>query len=669
MDGSGLSNPSVAARSCAEGADVSSVLIDTPRLNPPTAAEPSAAQPKAESYRYWAFISYSHKDSDRAAKIHRRLETWRVPKNLVGRVTSAGAIPRRLFPIFRDRDELSGGENLDEVLKAALKQSRYLIVLCSPSAAASRYVEDEIRFFKALGRDARIIYVILSGDPSVEDPTAAGACFPLVVRQRVGSDGQLMPGRVEPMAADLRPGKDGVRDGLLKVQARLLDVPFDELKQREGRRRRRARAFIAALACGVAALMGTAYVGVADAGLSVPGGNAIRARLDRHEASVFRHVADDATVRTAAAKISRELRTSLRSRFTKDGLINDSPPNESPSIAYIAHAQSLAALLARGNAAAPGPTQLAAVVDRFETLFRPELLAKTKDGVNVGWINDAVARDVDSFTPLWTAVAICEALQCPEARTDRAARARLLEMLAYAQEGMRPFRHDDVPGAWDAFPFQTDVRRHSVYSSTLALLALCEARRADVGWEGSASTRDQLARQTADWLISQYRSAGNRHGWLNDPFEEHAADIFDGLTAQTYSALLDAQATFPGIAVPVSMLDDIRVYLSEGIQRSVDYSIDVGEFRMEYRRLDGTVGPVKETLRYLWWPWFIRTGDLWLRHAAGRGDIPNEHRVEVRRALAHLILDLGPAQRDLARNGYSYINSENLFGLRGLSQE
>ena len=640
-----------------------------PGLSSPSAAEPNVAQPKAESYRYWAFISYSHKDSAWAARIHRRLETWRVPKNLVGRVTSAGAIPRKLFPIFRDRDELSGGENLDDVLKAALKQSRYLIVLCSPAAAGSRYVEDEVRFFKALGRDARIIYVILGGDPSVEDPGQADACFPLVARQRVDAEGKLLPGRVEPMAADLRPGKDGVRDGLLKVRARLLDVPFDELKQREGRRRRRARALIAGLSCGVASLMAMGYVGVADAGLSVPGGVAIRTRLDRHEASVFRRVSDDATVRGAAAKITGELRTSLRSRFTKDGLINDSPPSESPSIAYIAHAQSIAALLARGNAAAAGSSQFATNVERLETLFRPEYLARTKDGVNVGWINDPVARDVDSFTPLWAAVAICEALQCPEARTDHASRVRLMEMLAYAQESLRAFRHDDAPGAWDAFPSQTDARRHSVYSSTLSLLALCEARRADVAWDGSAETRDRMARQTADWLIAQYRSAGDRHGWLNDPFEEHAADIFDGLTAQTYSALLDAQATFPGVVLPASMLEDIRNYLGDGVQRSVDYSIDVGEFRMEYQRLDGSVGQVKETLRYLWWPWFVRTGDLWLRYAAGRQDIPNEHRVEVRRALAHLILDLGPAQTDLARGGYSYINSENLFGLRGLSRD
>jgi hypothetical protein len=200
-------------------------------------------------------------------------------------------------------------------------------------------------------------------------------------------------------------------------------------------------------------------------------------------------------------------------------------------------------------------------------------------------------------------------------------------------------------------------------------MALCEARRAGVPWDGSAAARDGLAHSTAAWIVRQYRSgtsAAGHRGWLNDPYEEHAADVFDGMTAQTYSALLDAQATFPQITLPASMLDDIRVYLSEAVLRSADYPIDVGEYRMEYRRPDGTVGTARETLRYLWWPWVVRTGDLWLRYAANRPDLPNEYRVQVRRTLAHLILDLGPAQNEAALGGYSYINSENLFGLRGL---
>jgi len=57
-------------------------------------------------FRYSAFISYSHQDKASADWLHRTLESYRVPSRLVGRQTAAGTVPRRLVPIFRDRDEL-----------------------------------------------------------------------------------------------------------------------------------------------------------------------------------------------------------------------------------------------------------------------------------------------------------------------------------------------------------------------------------------------------------------------------------------------------------------------------------------------------------------------------------------------------------------------------------
>jgi hypothetical protein len=198
---------------------------------PQTAASP----PKdGTTYRYWAFISYSHQDTPWAKRIHSDLETFPVPRKLVDRETPVGKIPRRLFPIFRDRDEISVGESLDVVILAALKQSRYLVVICSPRAAVSKYVNEEIRAFKAMGCSARIIYVIVDGEPggpAVCDDSSRAECFPAMARCRVASDGTPIAGEVEPIAADARRGKDGSRDALLKVLARLLDVGFDELKQ------------------------------------------------------------------------------------------------------------------------------------------------------------------------------------------------------------------------------------------------------------------------------------------------------------------------------------------------------------------------------------------------------------------------------------------------------
>ncbi|NYT74097.1 hypothetical protein HZU72_16920 [Halomonas sp. QX-2] len=59
-----------------------------------------------DQYRYWAFISYSSKDARIGEKLHRQLETYRVPRDLVGRPGRDEPVPRRLFPIFRDREEL-----------------------------------------------------------------------------------------------------------------------------------------------------------------------------------------------------------------------------------------------------------------------------------------------------------------------------------------------------------------------------------------------------------------------------------------------------------------------------------------------------------------------------------------------------------------------------------
>ena len=64
------------------------------------------------AYRYKAFISYSHRDQKWAGWLHRAIETYRVPKHLVGQQTSMGTIPARTAPVFRDRDELASATDL-----------------------------------------------------------------------------------------------------------------------------------------------------------------------------------------------------------------------------------------------------------------------------------------------------------------------------------------------------------------------------------------------------------------------------------------------------------------------------------------------------------------------------------------------------------------------------
>ena len=200
----------------------------------------------AGDYRYRAFISYSHRDKRWAEWLHRALETYRVPSRLVGLATAVGVVPRRLTPVFRDRDELASSNDLGRKVDQALAESANLIVVCSPAAAASRWVSAEVLAFRRLGRSDRIFCLIVAGEPNApagqrtEECLSAALCDPL--------DGPGGQGGSEPVAADVRPGKDGRHNAKLKLVAGLLGVGLDQLRRRELQRRNRRLAAIAGLA-------------------------------------------------------------------------------------------------------------------------------------------------------------------------------------------------------------------------------------------------------------------------------------------------------------------------------------------------------------------------------------------------------------------------------------
>jgi tetratricopeptide (TPR) repeat protein len=177
-----------------------------------------------ESPKYWAFISYSHKDSAFGRRLHRRLENYALPRRMAGRASGQGVIPRRLAPIFRDREDFSAANDLSTEVRAALQVSRSLIVVCSPAAAASPWVAREVESFRALHPDRPVLAAIREGEPP--------ACFPDALR-RIGPAGDS----IEPLAADFRKGRDGTELGLLKIVAGILGIGLDELVQRDAQRR------------------------------------------------------------------------------------------------------------------------------------------------------------------------------------------------------------------------------------------------------------------------------------------------------------------------------------------------------------------------------------------------------------------------------------------------
>jgi tetratricopeptide (TPR) repeat protein len=188
-------------------------------------------------FQYRAFLSYSHRDRRWAGWLHRALEGYRVPARLSHGLEGQPAFPKRLAPIFRDRDELPTAPSLSSAIQDALNSSEALIVICSPNAATSRWVDEEIRAFRRLGRGDRIFCLIVDGVPNAGDERE---CFPPSLR--IDESGAAL----DPVAADVRTEADGRTGAKLKLIAGLLGVGLDELRQRDLQRRYRQLAAVTA---------------------------------------------------------------------------------------------------------------------------------------------------------------------------------------------------------------------------------------------------------------------------------------------------------------------------------------------------------------------------------------------------------------------------------------
>ncbi|HYD26328.1 toll/interleukin-1 receptor domain-containing protein [Brevundimonas sp.] len=185
--------------------------------------------------RYRAFISYSHRDAAAGRRLHRRLERYVLPRRLVGRTTPRGAVPRRLSPIFRDREDLPAADSLSKEVRAALADSASLIVVCSPAARRSPWVAREVELFRSLHPDRPVLAALIAGTPADSFPDAL-----------LHDDGAQ--GAREPLAADLQPAGDGPRLGFLKLVAGVVGLGLDELVQRDAQRRLRAVTAVTAAA-------------------------------------------------------------------------------------------------------------------------------------------------------------------------------------------------------------------------------------------------------------------------------------------------------------------------------------------------------------------------------------------------------------------------------------
>jgi WD40 repeat protein len=192
-----------------------------------------AASPSSS---YDAFVSYSHAADGRLA-----------PALQAGLQSLAKKwYRRRALRVFRDKTSLSASPELWPAIEQALAQARYFVLLASPEAARSPWVDREVGWWRAhRGRDT--VLIVLTDGQLVWDESIGDFDSDETNAIPPGLRGWFT---AAPLWVDLRWARNeqhvslrnpGFRDSLADLAAPLRGLPKDELVGEDIRQHRRVR--------------------------------------------------------------------------------------------------------------------------------------------------------------------------------------------------------------------------------------------------------------------------------------------------------------------------------------------------------------------------------------------------------------------------------------------
>ncbi len=597
-----------------------------------------------DEFKYWAFVSYSHLDEEVATRLHKGIEQYAVPRALVGTLNRRGEkIPSFARPVFRDRDELAAASNLTATIKAALRQSLNLVVICTEHSAVSGWVAKEVEYFQQLGREDRIFCVIADARQRAapESPSnASGVRFPAPLRKSHTAGNSS-----EPLAADIRPGKDGFRLGLLKTIAGILDVDFDQLRQRTRERERRMMTLRCALAVVVLFGLGSAYLGAVDAGLGLPGATRLRAKIDLQRWSVFRPTYDAGRINAAATFVRKELLAADEQHWrTEAGFPAGSDDRDRQSGVWASSQLACGVLHCPEASAAQVERALLAI----EAAVHPSLSVRDERGL-LGWLASK-NESQPSFEPTaWTCAALIAALGRPDAVTG-ARRKSFESWLGVAQQAMD--RYEFRPGCYSSFFDPPPDFAGSAYSTALALGTMLDCKEHGIPWQGSGERLDEKIRTSAQFLCAHFGATKKPPGWTL--VIDSGWNASPGLTMQVLAELLRAHRLV-GVQLPNGILSSAGDWVEFAVTASEIEDKD--DFTQSFVTSQGQRAQAARTVGFLHQPWAIALASEWVGIAPTRSDAKRQLAL-ADRAMSFQIVDRSAATLQTGKRLPFYFSAE-----------
>jgi WD40 repeat protein len=190
----------------------------------------------SQTFRFKAFLSYSHAADGRLAPavqsgLHQIAKPW---------------YRLRSMWVFRDKSGLSVTPALWSKIQAALSDSEYFLIMASPEAAASKWVQQEIDWWLSKWGTKNLLVLLTDGDVRWDDLNndwdwSFTTALPVSLRGHMSQ---------EPLWVDLRWAKSQerlslrhtrFREAVLDVAATLLGIPKESVDSEDVRIYRRNR--------------------------------------------------------------------------------------------------------------------------------------------------------------------------------------------------------------------------------------------------------------------------------------------------------------------------------------------------------------------------------------------------------------------------------------------